>query len=73
MQDGRPGARRYGHRDEREGIFSLASWIRLSPKSRRPAAKASRMAGGSTILVTATRVTSEGKRPAREAARLCAS
>ena len=36
-------------------ILGSASWTRFSPKSRTPAAKASRTASGGCVLLTATR------------------
>ena len=50
-------------------IFGSASWTRFSPKSRTPAAKASRTACSGCVLLTATSVTSEAERDARSAAR----
>ena len=45
------------------------SCVRLSPKWRTPAEKASRMRSTGIVLETATRVISSGRRPARPAAR----
>src|SRR5262245_5167765 len=49
-------------------IFSSPSCTRFSPKSRCPAAYASRMDSIGNVLETATRVTEEGSRPADRAA-----
>ena len=61
----RPSARR----SARAATLASASCTLFSPKSRRPAAKASRTASAGCVLLTATRVTSSGRRPARAAAR----
>ena len=53
----RPRAGRPGR-----AILASASWTLFSPKSRRPAAKASRTASAGWVLLTATRVTSSGAR-----------
>ena len=49
-------------------IFCRASWTRFSPKSRWPAAYASRTASMGKVLETATSRTEEGSRPADRAA-----
>ena len=50
-------------------ILGSASWTRFSPKSRTPAARASRTASAGCVLLTATSVTSDGRARARSAAR----
>lgn len=61
----RPG----GH----DGIFSRASWTRLSPKIRWPVAAAKATSDAGWVLETATRRISDGSRPARCAVRAMSS